>query len=210
MTTFADDFNRTSNPLASPWSTTDIAGSTARLRCTSATGQCFASQTGYCHQYVNGSTFTIDEEIWLQIPVLGNTGTNEICALYGRLNGAGATSVTGYEMSVLGNGTLTLFRVESWATQTQLVALSHALAAGNWVKFRIVGTNPVVLEAYWSADGVTWTYVGGYNDSAVNRNQAGSKVGLEIQGTAPRIDSFNAADYVAAGVSATDKFFDFI
>jgi hypothetical protein len=209
MTTFADDFNRTANPLASPWSANNLGGSTAKLRCSSSAGAAFGQTSAYCSQYVDGVAFTADEEIWAQATTLGVSGPTEIFGLYGRLNGAGASTVTGYNLEIDADGSFKLIRMRNFSTYDALTTFTHAFAAGNWAKLRISGTNPVRLEAFWSSDGVNWTSLGTYDDSAATRLQTGTKVGLEINTSTPRIDNFNAADYVAPS-ARDDGFFPFI
>jgi len=209
MATFSDDLLRVENPLSTlGWANVAIDGGINKLR--SNAGAFSTNTADYGSEYVSGVSFTADQEVSAQVATIGNTGGAEICALFARLANPGGSSVSGYELEVDQGGAMKVYRIQNWATQTQIITSSHALAAGNWVKLRVTGTNPVVITIFWSSDGVNWTQVATFNDSAATRVQTGSRVGLEVLKNAPRIKNFFATDYPPAGPVRNDEFFAFI
>jgi hypothetical protein len=163
-----DDFNRANGAAGANWSLFRSTGFAAMNVAGNAVAD--SSTSTFAWNYWNAASFGPDAEAYVTVKTYGASDTIRIGA---RIVNGGTTGASGYFVSVSATGAWSIVRIDSGPSTTLATGPTQALASGDKVAIRIVGT--VVTALHYTA-GAGWVQVVSYDTAgdAVRYSGAGS------------------------------------
>lgn len=217
-TSILDTFNRANAAINS---STSSSGATWSSSCfgsgcvniTIVSNQATSSTSGFGSSALT-PTYGPDTESYATVNTIGVTGSNEIFGLGARMLNIGLSTVSGYMLEVHADGSVSFLRWNSSTTEISIgtgnvSAISQTLTAGSSLGLTVTGTTSPVLTAWFKPAAGSWQSFGTATDNfsvtppASNTPYRGSgQIGMEINGTAPRIDDFSGGTVITQNVPA--------
>jgi hypothetical protein len=152
-----DNFNRANGGVGANWSLIRPSGFAGMNVLSNAAVD--ASATLFTWDFWNAATFGPDAEAYVTVAHYGASDTTRIGA---RVSNGGTTSQSGYYVAISSAGAWSILRIDSGISTTLASGATQALASGDKVAIRIVGT--VVSALHFT--GGSWQQVLSYDTSA--------------------------------------------
>jgi hypothetical protein len=130
-----------------------------------------------------------DQEVYYEIP----TDTGNLLSLYLLIQDTDS-SPTCYAMDVMGSLASDVLRMRRFnnGALTTLKTGTLSAASGDWIGADKVGS---LISVYHKPSAGSWTLIDSVTDGSPLTG--GGKIGLDIEGTAMRVDNFGGGDVVA-------------
>lgn len=188
-----DDFNRADGGLGSGWVSPAVGDAgTARIVASEYQGSASAQTSALW----NGFS-AADEEVFYKLAALSAAGDH--VKLYVRADVATAGATSNYQLRVTQSTGTWEVRKTVAGTASTVATFTRAMAAGDSLGFRAVGTT---LEAWYKSAAGSWTLVGTTTDSSVTAAGyigIGMGFGITIE---PHVDDFGGGT-VSIGSAST-------
>ena len=169
-----DGFNRASGGAGANWSLVRPTGA-AGLN-VSGNAAVDSSTSLFAWEYWNPSTFGPDCEAYATVT---KVGASDVIRIGARIVNAGTTTASGYYVSVSSTGAWSIIRVDGGPSTTLATGPTQAIAAGDKIGIRIVGSVITALH-YTSAGG--WTQVLTYDTSGDSTRYTGAgRIAIEFK-----------------------------
>jgi hypothetical protein len=179
-TPILDNFNRANGPAGTNWSLLRPNGFAAMN--VSSNAAVDSSATAFTWDYWNLANFGPNCEAYFTIANLGA----DVMRLGCRVSGAGTTKDSGYYVAVTPAGAWTILRIDNGGNPVTLASGTRAVAAGDKVAIRIVGT---VVRALHYSSAAGWVQVLSY-DTAPDSVKYSAAGRLAIEFRSANIDDF--------------------
>ena len=189
VTGVLDDFGRADGGVGSSWSVIKSSGFAAMKIVAGVAVDSSSSQ--YAWNFWNPAGFGPDCEAFVTVASSSGSDTVRVGA---RVSGGGTGAYSGYFVSVSAAGVWSIVRVDSGSAVTLVSGVTQALAAGDRLAIRVVGST--VSALHWQPGG-GWVQLLGYDTAsdAVRYTQAGD---LAVEFKTSTIDDFGGGTYPAA------------
>ena len=187
-----DDFNRANGPAGANWSL--FRPSAVAAMNVSGSAAVDASTSLFAWDFWNASSFGPDCEAYVTVAKYGAADTIRIGA---RTVNAGTAGASGYFVSVSSTGAWSILRIDSGASTTLAGGVTQALAPGDRIGIRIVGS---VITALHYTSGGGWVQVLSYDTgSDPTRYTAAGRFALEFRTST--LDDFGGGTIGGASVA---------
>ena len=198
-----DNFNRagTNNPPSANWAIDGTHSCGLKLAGDSATVAGNTAAT-FCGDYWNPTQFGRQTEVFAKVTTLPSA-TQEAVSFYGRIqNPTSGSTLSAYEVefdnNASGTNAIQFFRYTNNVFSTLTgspQSLPNAMSAGDSFGMTISGSATVTITAWYKPVNGSWTSVGSVTDSSANRVTTAGFIGIEMFGTASRVDDYGGGTY---------------